>query len=399
MKDSNGKERKKRQEQMSLRENKVEILAPAGSYDILMADFAAGADAVYLGGAMFGARAYANNLSQEELLRALDYAHLHDKKIYLTVNTLMKQQELEDRLLPYLEPFYKAGLSAVIVQDFGAFEAIKEAFPGLHIHASTQMTVTGAAGAKLLKEAGASRVVTARELNLAEIKAIHDNCDIEIESFIHGALCYCYSGQCLLSSFQGGRSGNRGRCAQPCRLMYTPQTSDMPRTKGKGLRGDENRQKDSNGSAYLLSPKDMCGLPVLPDIIEAGVYSLKIEGRMKQAEYAAGVVSVYRKYMDRYFEYGAKDYHVSKEDMQKLYDFGNRSGFTKGYYEKHNGKDMITFQKFKQEQGRCPIIPQRPLCQVAAFTVIQKFVPELFQTHKKTPFPLRRTTKRRAKIS
>ena len=213
MKDSNGKERKKRQEQMSLRENKVEILAPAGSYDILMADFAAGADAVYLGGAMFGARAYANNLSQEELLRALDYAHLHDKKIYLTVNTLMKQQELEDRLLPYLEPFYKAGLSAVIVQDFGAFEAIKEAFPGLHIHASTQMTVTGAAGAKLLKEAGASRVVTARELNLAEIKAIHDNCDIEIESFIHGALCYCYSGQCLLSSFQGGRSGTRGRCA------------------------------------------------------------------------------------------------------------------------------------------------------------------------------------------
>ena len=300
MKDSNGKERKKRQEQMSLRENKVEILAPAGSYDILMADFAAGADAVYLGGAMFGARAYANNLSQEELLRALDYAHLHDKKIYLTVNTLMKQQELEDRLLPYLEPFYKAGLSAVIVQDFGAFEAIKEAFPGLHIHASTQMTVTGAAGAKLLKEAGASRVVTARELNLAEIKAIHDNCDIEIESFIHGALCYCYSGQCLLSSFQGGRSGNRGRCAQPCRLMYTPQTSDMPRTKGKGLRGDENRQKDSNGSAYLLSPKDMCGLPVLPDIIEAGVYSLKIEGRMKNVNYAAGVTGIYRKYVDRY---------------------------------------------------------------------------------------------------
>ena len=244
-------------------------------------DFAEGDTVTVIGGAMFGARAYANNLSQEELLRALDYAHLHDKKIYLTVNTLMKQQELEDRLLPYLEPFYKAGLSAVIVQDFGAFEAIKEAFPGLHIHASTQMTVTGAAGAKLLKEAGASRVVTARELNLAEIKAIHDNCDIEIESFIHGALCYCYSGQCLLSSFQGGRSGNRGRCAQPCRLMYTPQTSDMPRTKGKGLRGDENRQKDSNGSAYLLSPKDMCGLPVLPDIIEAGVYSLKIKGRMK----------------------------------------------------------------------------------------------------------------------
>ena len=332
MKDSNGKERKKRQEQMSLRENKVEILAPAGSYDILMADFAAGADAVYLGGAMFGARAYANNLSQEELLRALDYAHLHDKKIYLTVNTLMKQQELEDRLLPYLEPFYKAGLSAVIVQDFGAFEAIKEAFPGLHIHASTQMTVTGAAGAKLLKEAGASRVVTARELNLAEIKAIHDNCDIEIESFIHGALCYCYSGQCLLSSFQGGRSGNRGRCAQPCRLMYTPQTSAMPRTKGKGLRGDENRQKDSNGSAYLLSPKDMCGLPVLPDIIEAGVYSLKIEGRMKNVNYAAGVTGIYRKYVDRYLEYGREGFKVEDSDINDLMDLYNRGAFTTGYY-------------------------------------------------------------------
>lgn len=330
---------------MSLRENKVEILAPAGSYDILMADFAAGADAVYLGGAMFGARAYANNLSQEELLRALDYAHLHDKKIYLTVNTLMKQQELEDRLLPYLEPFYKAGLSAVIVQDFGAFEAIKEAFPGLHIHASTQMTVTGAAGAKLLKEAGASRVVTARELNLAEIKAIHDHCDIEIESFIHGALCYCYSGQCLLSSFQGGRSGNRGRCAQPCRLMYTPQTSDMPRTKGKGLRGDENRQKDSNGSAYLLSPKDMCGLPVLPDIIEAGVYSLKIEGRMKNVNYAAGVTGIYRKYVDRYLEYGREGFKVEDSDINDLMDLYNRGAFTTGYYNNTKGREMISLKR------------------------------------------------------
>lgn len=330
---------------MSLRENKVEILAPAGSYDILMADFAAGADAVYLGGAMFGARAYANNLSQEELLRALDYAHLHDKKIYLTVNTLMKQQELEDRLLPYLEPFYKAGLSAVIVQDFGAFEAIKEAFPGLHIHASTQMTVTGAAGAALLKEAGASRVVTARELNLAEIKAIHDNCDIEIESFIHGALCYCYSGQCLLSSFQGGRSGNRGRCAQPCRLMYTPQTSAMPRTKGKGLRGDESRQKESNGSAYLLSPKDMCGLPVLPDIIEAGVYSLKIEGRMKNVNYAAGVTGIYRKYVDRYLEYGREGFKVEDSDINDLMDLYNRGAFTTGYYNNTKGREMISLKR------------------------------------------------------
>ena len=231
------------------------------------------------------------------------------------------------------------------MQDFGAFEAIKEAFPGLHIHASTQMTVTGAAGAKLLKEAGASRVVTARELNLAEIKAIHDNCDIEIESFIHGALCYCYSGQCLLSSFQGGRSGNRGRCAQPCRLMYTPQTSAMPRTKGKGLRGDENRQKDSNGSAYLLSPKDMCGLPVLPDIIEAGVYSLKIEGRMKNVNYAAGVTGIYRKYVDRYLEYGREGFKVEDSDINDLMDLYNRGAFTTGYYNNTKGREMISLKR------------------------------------------------------
>ena len=294
---------------------------------------AAGADAVYLGGAMFGARAYANNLSQEELLRALDYAHLHDKKIYLTVNTLMKQQELEDRLLPYLEPFYKAGLSAVIVQDFGAFEAIKEAFPGLHIHASTQMTVTGAAGAKLLKEAGASRVVTARELNLSEIKAIHDNCDIEIESFIHGALCYCYSGQCLLSSFQGGRSGNRGRCAQPCRLPYAVL---------------DEKHREYKKDAYVLSLKDMCGIKDLRGLADAGVYSLKIEGRMKQIPYAAGVVSYYRKYIDLFLS--GQETQVSEGDYQAVLALGNRCGFTDGYYHRHNGSDMVTFTKPNYEK-------------------------------------------------
>ena len=306
MKDSNGKERKKRQEQMSLRENKVEILAPAGSYDILMADFAAGADAVYLGGAMFGARAYANNLSQEELLRALDYAHLHDKKIYLTVNTLMKQQELEDRLLPYLEPFYKAGLSAVIVQDFGAFEAIKEAFPGLHIHASTQMTVTGAAGAKLLKEAGASRVVTARELNLAEIKAIHDNCDIEIESFIHGALCYCYSGQCLLSSFQGGRSGNRGSCAGPCRLPF--EANALPEGKP--------------GRLHHLSLKDNSVIDKLDRLQAIGVASAKIEGRLRTPEYVAAAVNACL---------AGREGRAYDRDLLK--NAFSRSGFTSGYLD------------------------------------------------------------------
>ena len=329
---------------MRTKNRPIEVLAPAGSMECLKAAILNGADAVYLGVEMFGARAYAGNFNNEELLEAIDYVHLYGKRLFLTVNTLMKEEELP--LLPgFLKQFYEQGLDAVIVQDLGAVSVIREHFPDLEIHASTQMTVTGAAGAKLLKEAGASRVVTARELNLAEIKAIHDNCDIEIESFIHGALCYCYSGQCLLSSFQGGRSGNRGRCAQPCRLMYTPQTSDMPRTKGKGLRGDENRQKDSNGSAYLLSPKDMCGLPVLPDIIEAGVYSLKIEGRMKNVNYAAGVTGIYRKYVDRYLEYGREGFKVEDLDINDLMDLYNRGAFTTGYYNNTKGREMISLKR------------------------------------------------------
>lgn len=310
---------------MDLKEEKVEILAPAGSYDILTAAFAAGADAVYLGGTMFGARAYANNFDREELLRALDYAHLHDKKIYLTVNTLTKQTEIDDRLLPYLEPFYEAGLDAVIVQDFGVFQKIREAFPGLHIHASTQMTATGAESAKVLQRMGASRVVTARELSLAEIKAIHESCDIEIESFIHGALCYCYSGQCLFSSFNGGRSGNRGRCAQPCRLAYSTE--------------QETR------SNYLLSPKDMCGLTILPDIIEAGVYSLKIEGRMKNVNYAAGVTEIYRKYVDMYLERGRAGFAVADSDLNDLMDLYNRGAFTTGYYNNTKGREMLSLSR------------------------------------------------------
>lgn len=305
-----------------MREKKVEVLAPAGSYDILTAVLAAGADAVYLGGTMFGARAYANNFNREELLRALDYAHLQDKKIYLTVNTLMKETELQDRLTEYLIPFYEAGLDAVIVQDFGAFQTIRKNFPGLAIHASTQMTATGVESAKLLEKMGATRVVTARELNLAEIREIKNNCSVEIESFVHGALCYCYSGQCLLSSFNGARSGNRGRCAQPCRLAYDVD--------------------DKEQTGYVLSPKDMCGLTILPDIIEAGVYSLKIEGRMKNVNYAAGVTSAYRKYVDLYLEQGRAGYHVEESDINDLMDLYNRGAFTTGYYNNTKGRKMIS---------------------------------------------------------
>ena len=310
----------------------IELLAPAGSFEIFKAVIAAGADAVYVGGNAFGARAYANNFSEEELLEAIDYAHLHHRKLYLTVNTLFKENELTEQLYPYLLPYYKQGLDAVIVQDIGAFRFIKEHFPGLEIHTSTQMTVTNRYGAEMMKSLGATRVVTAREMSFAEIEDISKNVDVEIESFVHGALCYCFSGQCLLSSVIGGRSGNRGRCAQPCRLPYEAFDSDMKKTG--------NAKKP-----YVLSPKDLCTIEMIPQLVNAGIYSFKIEGRMKQAEYAAGVVSIYRKYIDLYMEKGEEGYRVSDKDYQKLLDLGNRSGFTDGYYNRHNGADMITFEQ------------------------------------------------------
>lgn len=327
----------------------IELLAPAGSMETFRAVINAGADAVYLGGGRFGARAYADNFTEEELLSAIDYAHIHGRKVYLTVNTLFKERELTEDLYSYLLPYYKQGLDAVIIQDMGAFQMVREAFPGLSIHTSTQMTVTNRYGAAMMKEMGADRVVTAREMSLTEIRDIRDHVDIEIESFVHGALCYCYSGQCLLSSMLGGRSGNRGRCAQPCRLSY--EVFDEKKHPVKT--GEKERD------IYILSPKDLCTVSMIPDLIENGVDSFKIEGRMKKAEYAAGVVSVYRKYIDRYINAclrtdevtAKKDFKVTKEDMQHLYDFGNRSGFTDGYYKRHNGREMITFDKPSHTKG------------------------------------------------
>lgn len=310
----------------------VEVLAPAGSFDIMKAVINAGADAVYLGGNLFGARAYANNFSEEELLRAIDFAHLHDRRIYLTVNTLLKENELCSQLIEYLRPYYEEGLDAVIVQDLGVMKAIHDNFPDMHIHASTQMTVTGSFGAEILKNAGASRIVTARELNFAEIKDIKSKCDIEIESFVHGALCYCYSGQCLFSSMNGGRSGNRGRCAQPCRMPY--EVYD----------GKSNHLNNTN-EKYVLSPKDMCTLNILPDIIDAGVYSLKIEGRMKNITYAAGVTHMYRKYVDMYLENGRNGYNVAEKDINYLMDIYNRGLFTSGYYNNSKGRKMLSLNR------------------------------------------------------
>ncbi len=315
---------------------KTELLAPAGSFEILTAVINAGADAVYTAGARFGARAYADNLTEEELLRAIEFAHMKDRKLYLTVNTLLKEAEIGE-LYEYLCPLYEAGLNAVIVQDLGVMRFVRTHFPQLSIHASTQMTVTGAYGAKLLLDQGCSRIVTARELSLEEISNIYRTTGAEIESFVHGALCYCYSGQCLLSSMIGGRSGNRGRCAQPCRLSYEVFDSKSAATAGR-------TQKEH----YPLSPKDLCAVHLLPELTACGIHSFKIEGRMKQAAYAAGVTSIYRKYIDL-LESG-EPYKVSEEDYQNLLDLGSRCGFTEGYYRKQNGRDMITFEKPSHEK-------------------------------------------------
>lgn len=309
--------------------NKIELLAPAGSYEGLVAAINAGADAVYIGGKKFGARAYADNPEEDLLVAGIRYAHLHEKKVYMTINTLLKERELQDELYDYVKGYYEAGLDAVIVQDFGVFSFIKKYFTDLPLHASTQMTITGLDGAKFLKEQGAKRVVLARELSLEEVKNICENVPVEVECFVHGAICYCYSGQCFFSSFLGGRSGNRGRCAQPCRLPY--QTYE-----GKKI---ISRKKE----LYPLSLKDMMTIEYLPELIQAGITSFKIEGRMKRPEYAAGVVEIYRKYIDLYHK-NPKGFQIDPEDKERLLQLYSRSGNSAGYYKQHNGRHMITLE-------------------------------------------------------
>lgn len=311
---------------------KIEILAPAGSADSLRAGILAGADAVYIGGARFGARAYANNPETGELLQAMDFAHLRGKKVYLTVNTLLKDSELEE-LADYLGPFYEAGLDAVIVQDFGVLRKISRCFPKLAIHASTQMNLTGSRFLPALKAYHVTRIVPARELSLSELAAIRKETDLELETFVHGALCYCYSGQCLMSSLIGGRSGNRGRCAQPCRMEYTI--------------------KESGQKGYWLSPKDICTIPLIPELAEAGINSFKIEGRMKRPEYTALCAHLYRKYTDLYQRIGKEKYleRLSfgelewEKDKKSLMDLYNRGGFSKGYYIQDPGNDGMSVKR------------------------------------------------------
>ncbi len=309
---------------------KVELLAPAGNYEAFVGAIHAGADAVYLGGNKYSARAFAENFDEETLCRAIFYAHLFDRKVYLTINTLVKQSELNE-LYDFLRPFYECGLDGVIVQDLGVIRALKEYFPLIEVHISTQMCITGPDSVVMMKELGASRVVPARELSLEEIRILKKE-GLEIETFIHGAMCYCYSGRCFFSSFLGGRSGNRGKCAQSCRLPYQ---TDL----------DGKKKKKSRAEEYPLSLKDMCTVTGIPGLIEAGIDSLKIEGRMKRPEYAAGVTAIYRKYIDLYYEKGSCEFEVDPEDLGKLEHLYIRSELQDGYYYRFNGPEMITLEK------------------------------------------------------
>ncbi len=343
---------------------KIEILAPAGSMEGLRAAVAAGADAVYMGGSRFGARAFADNPDMDGMLSAIDYAHFYDKKLYMTVNTLLKPDEMGDVLYRYLKPYYEAGLDAVIVQDAGVAEFVSREFPGLPLHASTQMSLVAAEGAECFQNYPVTRLVPARELGLSELKRLRASTKLEIETFVHGALCYCYSGQCLMSSMLGGRSGNRGRCAQPCRMEYEVRGAGEVRENGtrqaktayRSRKTEEDRRdrgQEGTAGSYLLSPKDMCTLDMIPELIEAGIDSFKIEGRMKRPEYAAGTVAAYRAEVQRYLELGAERYkafhrehpEVLRQELLDMQDLYNRGGFSNGYYRMHNGRSMMSVQR------------------------------------------------------
>lgn len=298
--------------------NRTEILAPAGNYDAVRAAVNAHADAIYLGGSMFSARAFAGNFDEKELLDTIDYCHTFDVKVYMAINTLLKNEEIK-RLPEYVKPFYREGVDGIIVQDMGVAGVLSACFPDLPLHGSTQLSVSSEYGAAFLKKIGMTRFVPSRELSLDEIRAIKDKVNIEIETFVHGAMCYSYSGRCLMSSYAGGRSGNRGRCAQPCRKKYRL--------------GDE--------SAYMLSLKDMCMLQDIDKLMDAGIDSFKIEGRMKKPEYVAATTYAYKEIRDAYFS-GCKDLKkIASRYEDMLRDVYNRGGFYSGYYFTAHGRQML----------------------------------------------------------
>ncbi len=310
---------------------KIELLAPAGNYDAFLAAVENGADAVYLGGKLLNARQFAGNFDDETLQKAIDYAHVRGVKILLTLNTLVLDEEMQEAV-EYSAKVYEMGVDAFIVQDLGLAANLKKTIPGIPLHASTQMTIYNLEGVKALEKMGFERVVLARELNLDEIREISLNTNLEIEVFVHGALCISYSGQCLMSSMIGGRSGNRGKCAQPCRMYYSVEKDD------KNLI-----------SSYALSPKDICFIDHLGDLVKAGVSSLKIEGRMKSPEYVAEVVSTYRKYLDMLEQEVTAPVNpkVSEADRHRLLQSFNRGGFSKGYLLGKTGPDMMAYSKPK----------------------------------------------------
>ena len=258
----------------------IELLSPVGDFECLKAAVQNGADAVYLGASSFSARAKATNFNSEELLEAIKYAKLRNVSVHLALNTLIKNEEFEDAVNLAINA-YNLGVDAIIIQDLGLASYLLKNYPEITLHASTQMTVHNLAGVKQLEKMGFKRVVLSRELSLDDIKYIRENTSIELEVFIHGALCISYSGQCLLSSMIGGRSGNRGLCAQPCRLPYELYENDKILDKG-----------------YLLSPRDNCSIEYLPELIKLGINSFKIEGRMKTPYYVGVVTRIYRKNID-----------------------------------------------------------------------------------------------------
>lgn len=312
---------------------KLELLAPAGSFESLKAAVLSGADAVYLGGGKYNARINAGNFSGDDLVRALDYAHERGVKVYITLNTLLKNSELKDAL-DFLAYARQNGADAVIVQDLGLLRLIKKYIPDIPIHASTQMTASCSATVEALADLGVKRVVLSRELSLSEIKSIYQKTNMELEVFVHGALCVCYSGQCLMSGFIGGRSGNRGLCAQPCRLPWA-----VSRNNGS-----------YSGYLYLLSTRDLMALDLLPELKDAGVASLKIEGRMKSPEYVAIVTSVYRKYIDL-LEQSEKNFTVDEKDREKLLQAFNRGGFTQSYLLSEKSSRKLIYTGHPKNQG------------------------------------------------
>ena len=303
---------------------KIELLAPAGSIESVYAAVQMGADAVYIGGSKFSARAYAFNFDDENIVRAVDYCHIYGVRVYVTLNTLVKDNELKE-IMEYVGFLYSIGVDALILQDTGLIYLIRSNFPDFEIHASTQMTVHNGEAALFLKNIGFKRIVLSRELSLKEIDYISNTLKVETEIFVHGALCICYSGQCLMSSIIGGRSGNRGRCAQPCRLPYTLIDKNTNRTE----------------QAYLLSPKDICTLENLKEIVASGTSSLKIEGRMKKPEYVSGVVEIYRRELDNVYN---NTIQKLDKDTKVLTQLFNREGFSKAYLYGNTGKDMMAYK-------------------------------------------------------